>query len=157
MTVGHCNYFEDAKLRILVAVLITLLVASSSNLAWAQTSENRNNPRKDYSEARVEMDALIMKRQMSAAISMFENVIVLSDDNLAEIDAKIEATYPVNFENVALVRSTVHKNGFRQELIAYWTGASYLYVYLLLHTDANTMKLLHFDFDSNFHALNLLF
>lgn len=115
------------------------------------------SPRATYNAARAEMDTRIMARQMGDAIRMFQGLGVPDDAELASLDVQIQALYPDDFENVALIRSEVIQNGFRQELIAYWTETQYLYVYLLIHTDDNHPRLLNFQFDSDFHALNALF
>ena len=121
------------------------------------TSTTTANPRLIYSEARAEMDTLIMARRMGDAIRMFEGLGVPTNKELAAIDTKLRVLYKEDFEKVALVKSEVHKNGFRQEMIAYWTGQQYLYVYLLIHTDDHQPRLLKFQFGSSFEAISQLF
>lgn len=145
-------------MRILnVLPLVVALCLPIGAQAQTQSSEPLANPRTVYSEARAEMDKLIMERRMGDAIRQFDGIEQPNNKELAALDTKMRVLYKEDFENVALVRSEVHKNGFRQEMIAYWTGRQYLYVYLLIHTDDNRPRLLQFQFDTNFNAVNKFF
>lgn len=115
------------------------------------------NARTTYGEARQKMDDLIMQRRMGDAIRIFDGLGEPSNKELAAIDAKMSVLYKENFTDVALVRSDLLKNGFRQEIIAYWAEDQYLFVYLLMHTADNRARLLNFRFDNDFHTLNALF
>lgn len=141
--------------RILTALPLLIALAIPVSVS-AQTTPSAS-PRVVYNEARAKMDQLIMERRMGDALRMFEGLAVPDNKELAAIDTKMRVLYKQDFENVALVRSEVHKNGFRQEMIAYWTDNQYLFVYLLIHTDQNAPKLINFQFDSDFHAINRLF
>ena len=88
---------------------------------------------------------------------MFDEIVDVDEAELEALDTQIQSLYQNDFESVDLVRSEVHKNGFRQELIAYWTGRDSLYLYLFMHTDGSKIRLLNFRFDTDFHALNVLF
>ena len=136
---------------------ISLSIFLASPMATQIHAQSADSPRVIYSEARAEMDKLIMERRMGDAIRKFDGLGVPDNKELAAIDTKLRVLYKEDFQNVALVRSEVHKNGFRQEMIAYWTGQNYLYVYLVIHTHDNRPRLLQFQFDSNFDAISRLF
>ncbi|MEQ9693866.1 hypothetical protein [Shimia sp. SDUM112013] len=114
-------------------------------------------PRATYNEAREQMDSLILQRRLGDAIAMFKALEQPDEAERADLDTRLRALYPDDFTDVALVRSEIHKNGFRQEIIAYWNESQYLYVYLLMHTVDNQPRLLNFSFDADFHKLNALF
>lgn len=111
-------------------------------------------PREAYQQGRAQLDELMKARRIVDAVTIFDPNEAMSRDNLAVIEADLRTRYPDDFEHVALVRSVVLKNGFKQELIAYWTGSNYLYVYLLLHTFDNRTQLLNFAYNSSFEELN---
>lgn len=146
-------------MRRLPAILFAALVAVGPvTPSFAQSdSAAPTSTRQVYTQARAELDALIMQRRLGDAIRMFDNIIEINDAELEALDTQIQELYTQDFENVGLVRSIVHKNGFRQEIIAYWTGRDYLYLYLFMHTDGSQIRLLNFRFDADFHVLNDLF
>lgn len=137
----------------------TLLIAGLIATGSVQTSlaQTATSTRQVYTQAREELDALIMQRRLGDAIRMFDEIIEVDEAELDALDAQMKEIYEHNFESVGLVRAEVHKNGFRQEMIAYWTGRDYLYLYLLMHTDGSDIRLLNFQFDTDFHVLNSLF
>ncbi|WP_299355665.1 hypothetical protein [uncultured Shimia sp.] len=139
------------------ALVLALVMSCPLALPASAQSETPTSTRQVYTQARAELDMLIMQRRMGDAIRMFDQVIEIDEAELAALDAQMLELFEQDFGNVGLVRSVVHKNGFRQEMIAYWTGRDYLYLYLLLHTDKSTIRLLNFQFDTDFHALNDLF
>lgn len=140
--------------RFSVLAIATLLTTAQVQSVLAQTA---TSTRQVYTQAREELDALIMQRRLGDAIRMFDEIVDVDEAELQTLDAQIQALYQNDFESVGLVRSEVLKNGFRQELIAYWTGRDYLYLYLFMHTDGSDIRLLNFRFDSDFHVLNDLF
>lgn len=135
----------------------TLIATSQGSLVAAQSDDAPVSSRQIYTQAREELDALIMQRRMGDAIRMFDDVVEVEDAELDALDTQMQNLFPSDFENVGIVRSVVHKNGFRQEMIAYWTGRDFLYLYLLMHTDTSGIRLLNFQFDTDFHILNDLF
>ena len=136
----------------LLALSAPVLPVSAQTTATAPASA-----RQTYTEAREQLDALVMQRRLGDAIRMFDEIVDVDAAETDALDTQMRGLFPQDFENVGLVRSEVHKNGFRQEIIAYWTGRDYLFLYLLLHTDNNQMRLLNFRFDTDFHNLNALF
>jgi len=140
--------------RLPVLAIACLLVTAQVQSSMAQTA---TSTRQVYTQAREELDSLIMQRRLGDAIRMFDEIVEVDEAELQTLDAQIQELYQNDFESVGLVRSEVLKNGFRQELIAYWTGRDYLYLYLFMHTDGSDIRLLNFRFDSDFHVLNDLF
>lgn len=140
--------------RLPILAIACLLATAQVQSSMAQTA---TSTRQVYTQAREELDALIMQRRLGDAIRMFDEIVEVDEAELETLDAQIQELYQNDFESVGLVRSEVLKNGFRQELIAYWTGRDYLYLYLFMHTDGSEIRLLNFRFDSDFHVLNDLF
>ncbi|MBU2941598.1 hypothetical protein Q4525_13860 [Shimia thalassica] len=134
-----------------------VVFAALAPMAATAQEETKIGPRETYNEAREEMDALIKQRRLGDAIRMFESLGQPDNKELAALDTKMRVLYKTDFTEVALIRSEIHKNGFRQEIIGYWNDEQYLYVYLLMHTVNNRPRLLNFRFDADFHALNMLF
>lgn len=133
------------------------LAATTVPLSAQTATTGVTGARQTYAEGRAKLDELVMQRRLGDAIRLFDQVVEVDEAELAAIDSQMQQLYTQDFENVGLVRSAVHKNGFRQEIIAYWTGRDYLYLYLFLHTHDNEMSLLNYRFDTDFHALNALF
>lgn len=140
--------------RFPVLLIAGLIATAQIQPLLAQTA---TSTRQVYTQAREELDALIMQRRLGDAIRMFDEIVEVDETELAALDAQMQSLYKKDFESVGLVRSEILKNGFRQELIAYWTGRDYLYLYLFMHTDGSDIRLLNFRFDTDFHILNDLF
>lgn len=103
----------------------------------------------DYDTLRARMDALVMARRLSEALVLFGARDAYTDAELAEIDTRVRGRFPADFENAAMVRSAEMLNGFRQEMIAYWTGKNYLYVYLFLHQRPGEIVAMQFRFSTD--------
>lgn len=107
-------HIADAKLQELFTMrqLGSFLLAGflASQVAFPAQAQSSDNPREVYSEARAKMDKLIMERRMGDAIRTFEGFDTPNSNDLAAIDSNLQALYEGDFENVALVRSEVHKN-----------------------------------------------
>ena len=140
--------------RFPVLLIAGLIATAQIQPLLAQTA---TSTRQVYTQAREELDALIMQRRLGDAIRMVDEIVEVDETELAALDAQMQSLYKKDFESVGLVRSEILKNGFRQELIAYWTGRDYLYLYLFMHTDGSDIRLLNFRFDTDFHILNDLF
>ena len=140
--------------RFPVLLIAGLIATAQIQPLLAQTA---TSTRQVYTQAREELDALIMQRRLGDAIRMFDEIVEVDEAELTALDAQMQSLYEKDFESVGLVRSEILKNGFRQELIAYWTGRDYLYLYLFMHTDGSDIRLLNFRFDTDFHILNDLF
>ncbi|MCA0873393.1 hypothetical protein LCL97_21385 [Seohaeicola saemankumensis] len=140
--------------------LASLLVIGTIAGAQAQTTAPSGSgsaeltPREAYQRGRALLDQLIMERKIVEAVTIFDPNEAMSRENLAVIEADLRTRYTEDFEHAAVVRSELMRNGFRQELIAYWTGNQYLYVYLLMHTFENRTQLLNFAYNSSFEELN---
>ncbi len=96
----------------------------------------------DYATLSEFVDTRVMKREFGGLIQRLGG----SDISLAQLQQLTEQSrkgFPVDFENVAVMRRTEHENGFSQEIRAYWTGTQYGYLYLLLHDRGNEIAVLN--------------
>ncbi len=110
-----------------------------------------------YAELRVELDGLIMSRQISALMLEFGAGDEMTPEELADLEAQVQRIYKTDFKTVDLMRRQELENGWRQELLVYSVGLDYIYAYVLLHKRAEDMVAVNFRFNSQFHELNALF
>ena len=110
-----------------------------------------------YDALRERMDSLIMTREIEELMIAFGGADEMTMQQLQNLDGQVENIYPQNFTNVAIIRRAAHENGWRQELLAYWVGVSYIYAYVLIHETGQNVIAVNFRFNSDFSELNTLF
>lgn len=111
----------------------------------------------DYNAMRSEMDRLIQKRNIQDLMLRFGGADEMTIQQLDNLDAQVDRLYPDDFQNVAVIRRVTLENGFSQELLAYWTGYSYLYAYVFYHDRGDEVISINFRFNSDFATLSGLF
>lgn len=126
---------------------------SQSDVTAPSTQAADLTPREAYQQGRARLDELMKSRSIVEAVTVFDPDGAINQNELKAMEANLRVRFPQDFEHAALVRSELLRNGFRQELIAYWTGDQYLYVYLLLHTFEQRTRLLNFAYNSSFEKL----
>ncbi|WP_136443498.1 hypothetical protein [Pacificoceanicola onchidii] len=136
--------------------LILALLTSFSLSAPLQAQEQQ--PVFDsYEDMRRVMDQLIVTRQVQELMVRFGGGDEMTVAQLNDLDATVERLYPNNFENVAVMRRLQHGGGFTQELLVYWTGLNYLYVYVFYHDRGGEVVSINFRFNSDYAKLTGLF
>lgn len=66
---------------------------------------------------------------------------------------KLQALYPQDFTDRASFRTRGSHSGFNEEIIAYWTGQSYLWLYLVTHTQDAGLVVIELQIDSDFSTI----
>lgn len=110
-----------------------------------------------YDAMRAEMDSLIMERRIEDLMIRFGGADEMTVEQLRSLDRQVEQLFPEDFDKAALLRRVQHNNGFAQEIIAYWTGTSYLYAYVFYHNTGRDTVSINFRFNTDFTKLNSLF
>lgn len=136
-------------MRFLFRCLLAALLANAPHLATAQSAQAVFD---NYLELRARLDTLMMNRDIAEVMPVFGDTSEAAD--LEALEQRVRGIYPQDFETVALIRRNDLDHGFRQELIAYWVGTAYIYVYMLLHQRDDGIVALAFNFNSEFHDLN---
>lgn len=136
-------------MKLLFRCLFVVLLAVAPHLAAAQSSQAVFD---NYLELRARLDTLMKNRDIAEVMPLFGDTSEAAD--LEALEQRVRGIYPQDFENVALIRRHDLDHGFRQELIAYWVGTAYIYVYMLLHQRDDAIIALGFNFNSEFHDLN---
>ncbi|WP_299922224.1 hypothetical protein [uncultured Pelagimonas sp.] len=134
------------------------LVAGALLCLASAVSAQENEPIFDtYESMRAEMDRLMVTRDIQTLMLSFGGGDEMTPQQLNQLDVQVEQLYPVDFQNVAVVRKGNLQGGFHQELLAYWTGTFYIYAYVLYHDRGSDVVSVNFRFNSDFSALNSLF
>ncbi|WP_152926445.1 hypothetical protein [Shimia sp. SK013] len=138
-------------LRILAVILASALLVP--NTGGAQT-----NQRTQFNEGLANFNELVMQRKIGDAIDLIRTDLNMSAEERGAINSQMQLFFEEDFLGSATVRSQALKNGFRQELLSYWTSdGDYLYIYLFMHSRENIRKILDIRYDLDFHDLNALF
>ncbi len=110
-----------------------------------------------YEEMRGTLDENAKSRNFKDLLIDFGGADEMTVAQLNQLESQVRTIYTSDFENVAVVRRAELENGWSQELIAYWTNAEYIYVYVLLHVRGDVVAAVATRFNSDFDALNALF
>ena len=110
-----------------------------------------------YDAMRAEMDSLLMSRDIQPLMLRFGGGDEMTQAQLDSLDAQVEQIYPQDFEEMAVLRRVELGGGFVQEIVAYWTGLSYVYAYVFFHERDGRVVSINYRFNSDFNALNSLF
>ncbi|MBO9464624.1 hypothetical protein J7443_05235 [Tropicibacter sp. R15_0] len=138
---------KTAIQSVLTAIVLTLpLQAQAQDPVFAS-----------YDEMRDEMDRMMVTRDIQSLMLRFGGSDEMTPQQLDQLAAQVEQIYPTDFENVVVIRKGDLQGGFQQELIAYWTGLSYVYAYVLYHDLGDRVVAINFRFNSDFSTLNSLF
>lgn len=130
-----------ARLAVLLALLPLPAVAQNTEAFYD-----------NYLALRARLDTLVKNRDIAEVMPAFGDQS--NPDELEALELRVREIYPRDFENVALIRRQDMDHGFRQELIAFWVGGQYMYVYMLLHDRDDGIMALGFNFNSDFDELN---
>ncbi|PSL19421.1 hypothetical protein [Shimia abyssi] len=122
------------------------------------TIERRTNQRTSFNEGLAQFNEFIMQGQLGEAIAFLRPDIELGQDEIATLDAQLTELYSDVFTGQDTVRSESLKGGFRQEMLAYWTDkGEYFYVYVLMHSQNDSRRVLHIEYNTEFHSVFSLF
>jgi len=86
-----------------------------------------------YEDMRGTLDDLMSKRRIADLLTAFGGADEMTSQDMFGLETQVRNLFPEDFENSALMMRQQMENGFAQDLIAYWTGAGYIYVRLLWH------------------------
>ena len=136
-------------MRLIPAVLALL---SGLLTAFAVSAQDDVPVFDNYLSLRAVLDAQMKNRDIAEVMTTFGGSSL--PDELEALEARVREIFPRDFENAALLRRNEMENGWRQELIAYWTGIDYIYVYLLLHDRDEGLLSVTMRLNTDFDELN---
>lgn len=111
----------------------------------------------NYLSMRATLDSMMKNRDIAEVMTSFGGPSTSPADELEALERRVREIFPQDFENAALLRRNEMENGWRQELISYWTGIDYIYVYLLLHQRDEGLLSVNMRFNTDFDELNAAF
>lgn len=137
-------------MRLLFAWAVILFCSAvMPTSAFAQAGRFEN-----YEVLREKLDSLVYSRDIASALSLFGTY---DPEEAKKIEEQVRSLYPRDFENAALISRDELNNGWRQEVISFWTETSYLYVYLLMHQRSDALVSIKFQFHSDVLQLDKAF
>ncbi|MCJ7872070.1 hypothetical protein [Phaeobacter sp. J2-8] len=108
-----------------------------------------------YLALRARLDPLMKNRDIAEVMRAFGDAS--EESALEDLERRVRNIFPRDFQEVALIRRQDMDHGFRQELIAYWDGVSYIYVYLVIHQRDDGLVTVVMNFNTEFDDLNSKF
>ncbi len=126
------------------------LLATTICLALPLTSQAQTNLRTQFNDAMALFNDLIMQKEVGEALDLVRQDKVYTPAERQAMNEELSAAFPDPFIGSGTVQSSPLKNGFRQELLAFWSReGGYLYVYLVLHTVDNRIKVIEADYSTS--------
>lgn len=135
-----------AVFRNLLGCLALLGLCALAPPGAAQTADSVF---RSYEDLRSFVDTRLMRRDFIPVIQTLGGRDEYTPEELAQINAQFLSLYPQNLETAGLVRKRQGENGFSQEVISYWLGTSYLWLYLFLHDTGDGVVVVNFSINSN--------
>ena len=132
-------------MRYVLAVLACLMTGP----VWAEDGVFRS-----YQDLREQLDPLMKSRQIAEVLTLFGGADEMTPQELQTLEERVQTYFKRDFEEVALIKQAEHLNGWRQELLAYWVGTEYIYVYILMHQREDAFLSVNFKFNSDFDEVN---
>ncbi len=147
MGAGAAKRIQDMK-RWMTALAAAMLIWTAAAPARAESGVYA-----DYTALRETLDTLMTERSVAALLEAFGGADEYTAEQLAALEVQMKNVYAEDFENKAMVRVVELENGFRQEMIAFWTGIDYVYVYLFLHQREADILAVHMSFNSDVNTI----
>ena len=123
-------------------------------LAAPSFAQDEDSIFRDYKHLRSVLDKNMMQRNMVDVMRAFGASDEMTPEQLTALEKRVRGIFSRDFTNVDVLRSDNMGNGWKQELYAYWNGASYIYAYVLMHDQGDRVNAIHFKFNTAFAALN---
>lgn len=125
---------------------LVLMVLSGPALA-------ENGSFASYQDLRHQLDPLVTSRQMAAVLTLFGGSDEMTPEELKRLDEQVLSLYKQDFTQVQLINRVDLANGWRQEMLGYWVGYQYIYVYMLLQQLPDELRAVQFKFNSDFERI----
>lgn len=74
-------------------------------------------------------------------------------EQLQGLQQQFTAIYPTDFSHRATVRTRQLENGFREEIITYWTDLAYIWFYAITHQREDGLVVINFALNSSYDAV----
>jgi hypothetical protein len=136
------------------AVALALAAALSvAAPAAAQTTTERGLPVFDSVEdMRAELDRLVRDRDFVAVVERFSPPATMSLGRVRVLQDRLKDTLAPLEDSTYFLREEISQDMLRQ-VIAYWTGDTYVYVYLLTHDRGDGLRVLDFQITGDVRAI----
>lgn len=144
-------------MRLALPLLFACLLSVTGLAARSQQSGNDIPLFDNYLSLRATLDSMMKNRDIAEVMAAFGGPATSPPEELEALERRVREIFLQDFENAALLRRNEMENGWRQELIAYWTGVNYIYVYLLLHQRDDGVLSVNMRFNTEFDDLNAAF
>lgn len=140
-------------MRLLTQTVATLAISLVSALpATAQDGIFAS-----YDDMRAQLDPLMKARAVDDVLILMGGSDEMTTEQLTGLRRQVESIYSQDFTQIDLIKRNEMGAGWRQELLAYYTGTAYIYVYMLLHIKDSATVAVNFRFNSDFHPMNAQF
>ncbi|SHK11685.1 hypothetical protein SAMN05444000_11956 [Shimia gijangensis] len=126
-----------------LAIIVGLFLPT---FAAAQVSDSTF---RDYAEFSAFVDTHSQSRDITKLLTVLGGRDEYTKEQMANLQAQVFNLYPDVLPNKTIFHENDLGGGVRQEVRAYWTGLSYLYLYFLLHERDDALIVLRFAFNSS--------
>jgi len=121
--------------------------------APAQTDAARGLPVFDSAaDMRAELDRLVRDRDFVAVVERFSPPATMSLGRVRVLEDRIRDTVAPLEDSTQFLREALSA-AMTREVIAYWTGDTYVYVYLLTHDREGGVRVLDFRISGDVRAI----
>jgi len=132
------------------AIVAFSLVFASAHSTVAQQMDSIFDNAEHLTEF---LDEQTFKRDFATLIATLGGRDEYTTEELTSINNQFRAIYTSDFDTRASVKSRELASGFKEEIIAYWYGLNYLWIYLMTHEVDGKTVVISFYINSNRQAI----
>ncbi|MEL7257112.1 MAG: hypothetical protein AAFN80_04620 [Pseudomonadota bacterium] len=132
----------------LLTLALTLVLTFAVNPAQAQ-DDLPESVFRDYDHMREVLDTNMMSRQIGVVMRNFGASDEMTPEQLTALENQVRGIFPQDFENADIILRDELENGWVRELLAYYTGISYIYVSVFYHKREDFVVVPFFRFNTD--------
>lgn len=132
----------------IAALVLTLVLTFTVNTARAQ-DDLPESVFRDYDHMREVLDTNMMSRQIGVVMRNFGASDEMTPEQLSALENQVRGIFPQDFETAEMILRDELENGWARELLAYYTGISYIYVAVFYHQREDFLVVPFFRFNTD--------
>lgn len=133
--------------------LFVLAAALSLLTAATAQAQDRDSVFSDYTAFHSFVDNHIARRDFIPLIQKLGGRDEYTLEQLRSLQQQFTSIYPTDFSHRATVRAREMENGFREEIITYWTDLAYIWFYAITHERKDGLVVINFALNSSYDAM----
>jgi hypothetical protein len=108
---------------------------------------------RDHAHMRGLLEQLMLERRIAEVMHVFGASDEMTQDELDQLQERVRAIFPEDFDQVALLKRDAMGDGWARELYVFWSGLNYIYASVIYHQRDSDLVAVHFKFNTDLDAM----